>query len=83
MKKKMRLVLEVEVADLPAETRKECAEMVGDDASALPRLKDYSAQEISEVFDGLSPEVTSELFGGTDIYAQIADSKVIEAAWIA
>jgi hypothetical protein len=78
--KTLLVTLEIDVEDLPVAMRKEMASELPSD-EALPGLEDHEASEIADVLRGMTPETTAELFGGSEIYAQFSDSRVVDAKW--
>lgn len=78
--KTLLITIEIDVEDLPAEVLKEIMEDVPSDEH-LPTIADYEPGEVAEVLNMMTPETTAELFGGSDIYAQFSDSRVLSAQW--
>ncbi len=81
--KRMQITLLLTVADLDATSRKELAAEIDCKASELPKLKDVSAEDIAELFDGSKQFINDELFAGSGIYAEVTECRVIETTgWL-
>jgi len=84
-KRMLLAVLEVEVRDLPLEDRAECAKEAECSVHELGSVAEYEADEIAQVLEAVgtgNDGVSGELFGGSSLYAQFTDAKVIAARWI-
>lgn len=75
-KRKFRMTVEVEIADWTADERKENAEMQGCKASELPRVRDIEACDFADMLTGVW-EYSAEMWGGTEMYARIVKTKVV------
>lgn len=78
--KKFRVTLEITVSDLPEDERKQLAEDAGWDKKDgdLPTLDDVEPREIADLIQADEPEMWSEFFAGSGIYAQVDSARVIE-----
>jgi hypothetical protein len=80
--RKLQVTLEIDVADLPKEQRKELAREQECKASDLPSLKDTEAGEVASVLEGIGMEgISEELFAGSDVYVRFTDARIVNAAW--
>jgi hypothetical protein len=82
--KTMLVTLEVTVADLTREQRREAAQDGGCKVSELPRLVDTSPGELAEMIETVcgDPELQVEMFAGTDTFVRFTGAKVKSAAWL-
>lgn len=77
---KIKIELEVEFADYPEDVRKVMAKEAQCSTVEMERLKDYSAQDLAELFNlGPNPFIASELTAGSMIYANLVNMKVIKS----
>jgi len=72
--KTLKVTLEIQVKDWDPEFE--------EDEEAPLSLDDYSAAEVADVFTGLNKDTSTELFGGSSVYAEFVECKVIDAAWL-
>jgi hypothetical protein len=92
MKRILRIVLDVEFEGLPDQVRAElrrgmCLDELaaerGEEPLEIPTLADVSAAEAANVLDDVrNPAMWTEFFGGSEVYAQIAGTKVLSADWV-
>lgn len=79
VRKTLRVTLDIQVEDLDAEERRECAALEGVPARDLPRLNDASPEGLAEVIVGAVECGSEEFFGGSGIYAKFTDATVLSA----
>lgn len=71
MARRIRITVEVELADLSDEERAECARLDGCSPEALPTVDDYEAYELTgPLVEGLSDDAA--IWEGTGVYARVA-----------
>ena len=70
--KKLKVLLEIEVADLPENMREQLAkDMQVMDINEIETLDSYSAEEVAYVLEGCGGGAISDmLFEGTDVFVQ-------------
>ena len=82
----MKVVLEIDVADLTEAARKALNDGADGELDTLefpmPRLADTSAGEAANVLDAIGMEgFQGELFAGSDTYVRYVRSEVMSAEW--
>lgn len=83
MKRTVRVEINITFEDLSEDDRAECARGMGIAVTAIETLADYGAQGLASVLDGCTaPEMFTEFFGGSDVYAQIVETEVISAQFV-
>lgn len=82
MRRKLRLTMEIEIRDMDADERKQCANMDGCKPSELPRLRDYldDPMEVAGSFGG-AIDNADDLFAGSFIYLRAVEAQVTDAEW--
>lgn len=80
----MRVVLELEVDDLPANERKSLAADMNTVPDELPGLESTTAPEAASVLGncGLCGDIAEMLFEGSDVFVTFTASRVVSAGWI-
>lgn len=88
---KLKVTLEIEVADLPQEVREELADglnfradednSVADDLDTVPRLSEMSANDITELpytfFEGIGDyDVQADAWAGSETYVYFSKVKI-------
>ena len=82
MKRKMRLVLEIEIDELSDDFRAECAKGMCSNVEELPTVADIELRPLGYM---IAEAIESEGFGefiwpGSDDYGQISAARVVECA---
>lgn len=72
--KTLKVTLEIQVKEWDPEFE--------DDEDAPASIDEYSATEVADVLTGLNRDTSAELFGGSSVYAEFTECKVIDAAWV-
>jgi hypothetical protein len=80
--KTMKVVLEIDVDDLSAEKRAECASDMEIPVEEIPTLADTEAPEAASVLRAIGEHTCEELFAGSDVYVTFKHTRVISAGWI-
>ncbi len=80
--KKMRVVLEIDVDDLPQAEREEAALDMEVSVSEIEKLEEVDALRAAEPLENISPETCRELFAGTDTYVTYMNVHVVSAEYI-
>jgi hypothetical protein len=71
--KTLKVTLEIKVDDWKKEFE--------EDDEVPAKLADYQASEVAGVLEALNEHTSAELFGGSGVYAQFKECRVIDAAW--
>lgn len=79
-KKTLRIVVDVDLGELPDNERKECAKLDGCEPSELPSLDDASAFELAECLCGSFDN--EETWGGSGIYCKVAGVKIVSQEFV-
>lgn len=82
MKRTLRVVLLLDVEDLPDADRAQYAEWMEMPVEELPSLKDTPVEHIVSVLDHISgPVINEHLFEGSDYFVHFTDSRVLSSEW--
>jgi hypothetical protein len=79
--KTMRVVVEIDVDDLPADERKRHAKEMEIAESDIPALANTDAREAAECLENLGEEMLSTAFDGSDTFVIFKDLRVLSAEW--
>lgn len=81
--KKLRVLLDIEVEDLPQNMREQLTQDMRINADDLETLDSYDAETVADVLNGLGGSAISDMiFEGTDVYAQFDNMHVVHAQWV-
>lgn len=81
--KKLRVLLEIEVADLPESMREQLAQDIQVNVNELETLDSYSAETVANVLNGCGGAAISDMiFEGTDVFVQFDNMHVVHAQWV-
>lgn len=81
--KKLRVLLDIEVSDLPINMRELLAQDMQVNVNELETLDSYDAETVADVLNGLGGSAISDMiFEGTDVYAQFDNMHVVHAQWV-
>lgn len=81
--KKLRVLLEIEVTDLPENMREQLAQDIQVNVNELETLDSYSAETVANVLDNCGGAAISDMiFEGTDVFVQFDNMHVVHAQWV-
>jgi hypothetical protein len=80
--KTMRVTLEIDVDDLPADERKRHAEEMEMSVDDIPALANTEAREAAEPLEYIGGDIITDLFAGTDTFVTYKDVRVLAAEYV-
>lgn len=82
MKRKIVLTVEMELADMSLEERREAARDYGCAASDLQGVRDAEPQDIAECVQFALEHPDNEMWAGSELYVEAKSIKVTGAKWL-
>jgi hypothetical protein len=81
--RKLRVLLDIEVEDLPDNMRRHCAQDMRLNVDDIEKLDSYDAETVANVLNHCGGAAISDMiFEGTDVFVQFDDMHVVHAQWV-